>query len=95
MRAWQVLQGVRRRSVRLYSTELATQARTAAPHNAPKDKKMAQAIIKDHLSYIKCPIVQIEKYSHHNGQIILPIGVKAQIDTNQGYLFLDKIKNFI
>lgn len=61
----------------------------------PKDKKMAQAIIKDHLSYIKCPIVQIEKYSHHNGQIILPIGVKAQIDTNQGYLFLDKIKNFI
>jgi muramoyltetrapeptide carboxypeptidase len=61
----------------------------------PKDKKMAQAIIKEHLSYIKCPIVQIEKYSHHNGQIILPIGVKAQIDTNQGYLFLDKIKNFI
>ena len=61
----------------------------------PKDKKMAQAIIKDQLSQIKCPIVQIEKYSHHNGQIILPIGVKAKIDTNQGYLFLDKIKNFI
>lgn len=61
----------------------------------PTDKKMAQAIIKDQLSQIKCPIVQIEKYSHHNGQIILPIGVKAQIDTNQGYLFLDKIKNFI
>jgi muramoyltetrapeptide carboxypeptidase len=61
----------------------------------PKDKKMAQAIIKDQLSQIKCPIIQIPKYSHHNGQIILPIGVKAQIDTNQGYLFLDKIKNFI
>ena len=61
----------------------------------PSDKKLAQTIIKEHLSYIKCPIVQIEKYSHHNRQIILPIGVKTQIDTNQGYLFLDKIKNFI
>ncbi len=61
----------------------------------PKDKKMAQAIIKDQISQIKCPIIQIPKYSHHNGQIILPIGVKVKIDTDKNYLYLDKLKNFI
>ena len=61
----------------------------------PKDKKIAQAIIKDHLSQIKCPVVQIQKYSHKNGNIILPIGVKAKIDTDKEILNLDKIRNFI
>lgn len=61
----------------------------------PSDKKLAQLIIKDHLSCIKCPIVKISKYAHKNGQIILPIGVKAKIDTDKNYLYLDKLKNFI
>ncbi len=61
----------------------------------PKDKKMAQKIIKDQLSQIKCPVIQVAKYSHQNGQLILPIGVRTTINTDKKYFQLDKIKNFV
>lgn len=60
-----------------------------------KDKKMAQSIIKDQLSQIKCPVIQVAKYSHQNGQLILPIGVRTTINTDKKYFQLDKIKNFV
>ena len=60
----------------------------------PKDKQLADKIIKDHLSKIKCPIFSLKNYSHVRKNALLPIGVKVKINSKQNLLLLDKIKNF-
>ena len=57
-------------------------------------KRLANQIIKEHLSVLKCPIVSIPDYSHARKGTILPIGANVQIDTAKNILSLDKVKEF-
>ncbi len=58
------------------------------------EKYLANMIIKDVVSTIKCPIVRLNDYSHTHKKVILPLGVHAKIDTTQNILSLDKIEKF-
>ena len=59
-----------------------------------QDKRLANQIIKEHLSNLKCPVVSLPDYSHACKGIVLPIGVKAKINTSKNILLLDKVEIF-
>lgn len=58
-----------------------------------QSKRLANQIVKEHISRLKCPVVSLSDYSHERKNIVLPIGVNAQI--NKNILLLDKVKNFV
>lgn len=59
-----------------------------------QDKRLANQIIKDHVSSLKCPVVSLMDYSHALKNAILPIGTNVQINTAKNILLLDRVKNF-
>ena len=59
-----------------------------------QSKRLANQIIKEHISTLKCPVVSLPDYSHARKGIVLPIGVKAKINTAKNILSLDKNEIF-
>ena len=57
-------------------------------------KRLANQIIKEHIATFKCPVISLPDYSHARKSIVLPIGVKVQINTAKNILLLDKVEIF-